>query len=96
MGFVKLIKADLSNNEKNKTVWVVKQTQPSEGYNHSVVKVFSTEEKANEYARQLNKEYGSGCIFSKDYDFEEVDYGNIEPDSEIHYYDVDSFEMDEQ
>lgn len=50
--------------------------------------MLTDEDEAKERARELNKEYGEGCKFSEDYDFEEVDWDNYCYD-DVHYYDVE-------
>jgi hypothetical protein len=51
-------------------VYLVKQFQPQEGYNGDVVYTYTNEEDANQAARNLNKTYGSNCLFSIDGDYE--------------------------
>ena len=56
---------------KNQIVYMVKQYQPTEGYNGDTIYVFSKEEEAVKIARDLNKTYGDNAIFSLDGDYEE-------------------------
>lgn len=69
-------------------VYLVRQTQPSADYHQQTIYVLTDEDEAKERARELNKEYGEGCKFSEDYDFEEVDWDNYCYD-DVHYYDVE-------
>lgn len=82
--------------EKNQMIWIVTQTQPDEGYHETAIYACSTEEKATEYARKLNKEYGAGCIFDENWDFEEVDYdGGYDEENGVSYYEVQPLKVDE-
>lgn len=81
----------ISNEDKLTTVFTVDQTQPTEGYDNQTIYVTSTRKEAERRCRELNKEYGYGCIFSKEGDFEDI---KEEADS-YHYYTVGSFYVDE-
>ncbi len=82
---------DMYNATKKKPfVYVVSQIQPTELEYNGALYACSTFEKAQKYARQLNKEYGSGCVFDKNWDF--VEY-NCESDP--HYYTVTKLEINE-
>lgn len=71
-------------------VYLVKQTQPTEGYNDKTIYVCTTREKAQEYCRKLNKRYGYAAQFDENYN---LVYGDpIEPS---HYYDWEVMEVDE-
>lgn len=71
-------------------VYLVKQTQDTYGYFDKTIYVCSTKEKAQEYCRKLNKIYGDGCKFSKEWDFEyECDYNT-------HFYNWEPMEVDEE
>lgn len=76
-----------------KYVYLVRQTQPVDYYEQKTIYVCSTKERAQEYARKLNLEYGDGCEFTKQGDFirqkDYVDYENV------HYYDIQELELDE-
>ena len=74
-------------------VYLVRQTQPSSYYESRTVYVCSTEEKARDYARKLNKEYGYGVKFNKNYDF--VDFDESFDYDDQHYYDFESMNVDE-
>lgn len=80
------------------TVYMVRQTQNEpeamldDIYKNETIYVCSTKEEAQRRARELNKMYGHGCIFSDDGDFEEIDYEEI--DSGVHYYDVEAIRID--
>ena len=80
-------------------VYLVRQTQNDicstwdDSYKNETIYVCSTREEANRRARELNKEYGKGCIFNEDWDFEEIDYESADCD-DIHYYDVESMKID--
>ena len=80
------------------TVYMVRQTQNEpeamldDIYKNETIYVCSTKEEAQRRARELNKMYGHGCIFSDDGDFEEIDYEEI--DSGVHYYDVEAMRID--
>lgn len=72
-------------------VYLVKQTQPSSDYVDKTIYVCSTKKRAQDYARQLNKEYGYGVKFNKDYDFIDVDDSL---DYVQHYYTVEAMKID--
>jgi len=80
-------------------VYMVRQTQNEAGsmwdesYKNETIYVCSTEEEAQRRARELNKMYGHGCIFSEDGDFEEIDYEDTY-DEGVHYYDVEAMRID--
>lgn len=57
--------------KKKQTVYMVKQYQPTQGYNGDTIYIFSKEEEAIDVARDLNKTYGNKCIFNMDGDYEE-------------------------
>lgn len=71
-------------------VYLVKQKQPSSDYFDTTIYVCSTKERAIEYCRKLNKEYGKNCVFDENWDF--VDE-NI--DGDPHYYTWVGMEIDE-
>lgn len=75
---------------KSNVVYVVSQIQPEDLEYTGALYACSTFEKAQKYARQLNKEYGYGCVFDENWDF--VEY-NMEGDP--HYYTVTTLEIDE-
>lgn len=71
-------------------VYLVKQTQETDDYIDKTIYVCSTEERAMKYCQKLNKEYGCGCDFDKDWNFVDVlDY------DDCHYYDWEEMEVDE-
>lgn len=71
-------------------VYLVKQTQPAAYYDDKTIYVCSTKEKAREYCRKLNKQYGYGAQFDENWDFIRGS------DSEYcHYYDWQGIEVDE-
>lgn len=74
-------------------VYLVRQTQPIDYYDEKTIYVCSTKERAQEYCRKLNKEYGYGVKFDEDWDFvgfdDEYDY------DQQHYYDWEQVEVDE-
>lgn len=74
-------------------IYLVRQTQPLCGYTNVAIYACLTEEKAVQYARQLNKEYGAGATFTPEYDFID-EYATADPDS-VHYYTVDALTVDE-
>jgi hypothetical protein len=74
-------------------VYLVRQTQPSADYHQQTLYVCSSKEEAQRRARELNKQYGEGCKFSEDYDFEDIDWNNYCYD-DVHYYDVESMVID--
>lgn len=83
--------------KEHKVVWLVKQTQyhiddlNSDDYLRQTIYVCSTKEKAEQYAKELNKEYGAGAVFDDNNLFVDLDY-----DSDYHhYYDVECMEVDE-
>lgn len=70
-------------------VYLVKQTQPTAGYNDKTIYVCATKEKAQEYCRILNKEYGFAAQFDENWN---LVYGF---DSECaHYYDWEYMDVD--
>ena len=69
----------------NRYTYVVKQYQPSDGYNGDPIYVYTREEDAITAVRNLNKTYGVGCIFDEDGDLLEV----LEEDYP-HYYTYES------
>ena len=73
-----------------KAVHVVKQYQPTEGYNGDIVYAYSKEADAIEAARILNKTYGDNCIFSMEGDYEET----LNEDN-CHFYTVEAAVVDE-
>ena len=75
--------------EKQKYVYLVRQTQPAEYYDEKTIAVFDTKEQDEKLACALNKEYGKGCEFDDDGKvIEQVgDYDTW------HYYDVDCQEL---
>lgn len=76
--------------EEKKVIYLVQQTQPEEEYFNTAIYACSTFERAQQYARQLNKEYGRNCVFDEDWDFIEYDMKG-----EPHYYTVESLKLDE-
>lgn len=71
-------------------VYLVNQTQEVDNLVDKTIYVCSTCERAQEYCRKLNKEYGCGCEFDENWDLVEVlDY------DDCHYYDWESMEIDE-
>lgn len=70
-------------------VWQVKQTQRDEMYDNTTIYITEDYNEAEECARRLNKQYGRGCMFTPQGDFEyEV------ADSEYtHYYKVEGCEL---
>lgn len=57
--------------EKKSKVYLVKQYQPQEGFNGDVVYTYLNEADAYTAARNLNKTYGSNCLFSIEGDYEQ-------------------------
>lgn len=74
-------------------VYLVRQTQIIDGYDEKTIYVCSTKEKAQEYCRKLNKEYGYGVKFNDDWDFVEFD-DEYDYDQQ-HYYDWQCMVVDE-
>lgn len=81
-------------NNTNELLYMVRQTQPSAGYDKTTIYIYANEEDANRVARKLNKKYGANCEFTEEYDFiaenDDVDY------DEIHYYDVKAIRLNEK
>lgn len=71
-------------------IYLVNQTQPAEGYYETTIYVCSTFERAQKYARRLNKAYGEFCVFDENWDFTEYDMRG-----DPHYYTVAEAEIDE-
>ena len=80
----------MDNIKRYKVVWLVKQTQPDEGYYETTIYVCSSFKRAQEYARTLNKEYGAHCVFDENWDFVEYDLKG-----EPHYYEIEEMAVDE-
>lgn len=87
-------------NENKNVVYLVKQTQYDIGcsdigdcYVGTTIYVCSDEQEATRRARKLNEQYGSGCIFTEDWDFDEIDYDDMCDD--LHYYEVEEIVVDE-
>lgn len=76
------------------TLYLVNKTQPSKEYYDKTICVLSDYNKAVEYARTLNKEYGENCEFSKEGDFIKVN-DDVYFES-AHFYTVESMELDEE
>lgn len=76
------------------TLHLVNQTQPSSEYYDKTIYVLSDYNKAVEYARKLNKEYGENCEFSKEGDFIQVKDDVYFESS--HFYTVESIELDKE
>lgn len=74
------------------TVYLVRQTQTNENYCEKTIYVCSTKERAVEYARKLNKQYGYGVKFDEQNDF--VDF--LEDSYDLHYYDIETMVVDEE
>lgn len=79
--------------EKNKGIYLVLQTQPSSNYEQYPIYALSSRDKADEYARKLNKEFAKGVELSKDYDF--IQIKDDLPYECIHYYEVLPLVIDE-
>lgn len=75
-------------------VYLVRQTQITSGYDEKTIYVCSTKERADEYCRKLNKEYGYGVKFNDEWDFVEFD-DEYDYDQQ-HYYDWECMEIDEE
>lgn len=75
-------------------LYMVRQTQPSAGYDKFTIYIYTDEEDANRVARQLNKKYGANCEFTEEYDFI-AENDDVDPD-EIHYYDVEAIELNKE
>lgn len=71
-------------------VYLVKQTHPAERYEDKTIYVCSTKEKAREYCRKLNKQYGYAARFDENWDC--IDWGDSEY---CHFYDWEIMEVDE-
>jgi hypothetical protein len=75
-------------------VYLVRQTQPVDYYEQKTIYVCSTKEKAQEYCRTLNKEYGYGVKFNDEWDF--IDLDDDYEHEQQHYYDWECMELDEE
>ena len=71
-------------------IYLVKQTHPNDNYHNETIYVCSTKEKAQEYCRKLNKQYGRGCTFDENWDYVDDNgfYNNV------HYYDWECMDLD--
>ena len=74
-----------------KYVYLVRQTQPVDYYEEKTIAVFDNKEQAKKLAQELNKEYGYGVVFDKNYNF--VDFDDSYDYDAIHYYDIDAQEV---
>lgn len=80
-------------------VYLVRQTQNNidacmdDIYKNETIYVCSNKDEAIRRARELNKEYGKGCVFNDEWDFEEIDYDDVAYD-DLHYYDVETMTVD--
>lgn len=77
--------------EKAKLVYLVKQHQPSSDYFGDVIYIFDNEDDAIMITRRLNKEYGEGIQFSKEWDV--FDEGFIDYSEHIHCYTYEAMEV---
>lgn len=75
-------------------VYLVRQTQITSGYDEKTIYVCSTKERAVEYCRALNKDYGYGVKFNDEWDFVEFD-DEYDYDQQ-HYYDWECMEVDKE
>lgn len=75
-------------------VYLVRQTQPRCDYINTTIYVMTDKDKAIEYARELNKEYGACCKFTDEYDFIEMDEEYYFDD--VHYYDVETMKINQK
>lgn len=76
---------------EKKYVWLVRQTQPASYYQCQTIAVFDNKKQAERLARLLNKQYGYGVVFNKNYDYIGDD-DNYDYD-DIHYYDLEKLEI---
>ena len=74
---------------KRQTIYMVKQYQPTEGYNGDTIYVFSKEEEAVKIARDLNKTYGDNATFTLEGDYEE----SLNEEN-CHFYTVEPAQVD--
>lgn len=72
---------------KIKGVYIVRQTQPAEYYQDKTIAIFDNKKQAEKLSRALNKEYGYGVRFDKNWNYIESDDDYDYDD--IHYYDWD-------
>lgn len=72
-------------------IYLVKQTQPSAEYYDKTIYAFANETDAIQKARELNREYGECCEFTKDGDFLQVNDDCYFEDA--HYYTIEPIEL---
>lgn len=70
-----------------KRVYMVRQTQPCDGYDQFTIAVFDNKEQAVALARKLNKEYAVGVLLSDEGDFITQDDEFCDWDN-CHYYEI--------
>lgn len=78
-------------------IYLVRETQEYIGQEDDLKKnetvfVYTDEEDAINKARELNKKYGKACIFSDDWDFEEINYDECYTE-DLHYFDVEKMKI---
>lgn len=73
-----------------KSVYLVRQTQTTENYFDKTIYVCTDYDEAVRRARELNKTYGSGCVFDDDWELWEI------TGDDYHYYDVEEIRLNEK
>ena len=81
----------ITDRRARKHVYLVRQTQPVDYYEEKTIAVFEDRQQAEKLAQELNKEYGQGVVFDKDYNF--IDFDPDYDYDSIHYYDIDAQEV---
>ena len=71
-------------------VWVVMQTQIWCGYHDYPIAVYTDEDDAYKLSRALNKKYGRGCRFTKNWDYDQDDTDEYD---DTHYYTVGRYKL---
>lgn len=71
-------------------IYLVKQTQPGAEYYDKTIYAFKNKADALRLTRELNREYGECCKFTKDFDFVQVNDDCYFEDA--HYYTIEKID----
>lgn len=78
-----------------KRIWLLRQTQPCDGYDQFTIAAFDDEVKAVANARTLNNEYAVGAKLTDEGDFIEQDDEYCDWDNS-HFYDLGYVELNKE
>ena len=82
---------NLEQKANKMKIYLVKQTQPAYEYIDKTIYAFKNKADAIKKARELNREYGECCKFSKNFDFVEIEQDYYFENA--HYYTVETIEL---